>query len=135
MSQEFWDSIKAIAIGMFDLAVGYLAGTVIDWPFSDKQKLLPIENVDAFWKVLGLVLAETAVTAAALTGLRALMYPREMDDPTGGMFFAQAIMMAEPSLWANLRGLADFMGGHLTRNSSPIEANTDQPGSNHSPGE
>lgn len=126
-SEELYEYVKAIGIGVFDLAIGYLCGQIIDLPFN-RPKLLPIGDMGGMWKVLGLVAGECAVTTAVLIGMRRLMYPSEMDDLTGGMFFMQAILR-QTAFWDNLSALWAYVYGKVARVPPSSGADNESSGS------
>lgn len=113
MSQEMYDYAKGMAVSVFDLFVGYSVGQVIDMPFN-YPSLLPINDMDGFWKVLGVVVFETCLTSLSLLTLRKLMYPADMLDETGGMFFMMSLTK-QPALWANIQGLWDYIYGKVRK--------------------
>lgn len=90
-----WYSIINFVAGTL---TGKVSSMVFMPAYENLQKQSIVESVCisdnvTFWKLLGVILAQVAVTGVISQELRALIFPGDALDPTGGLFFMIGLMM------------------------------------------
>ena len=91
--------MKMAAVAVVDLWMGSLLSYFVDKFFKDKFTYGDVTDTSGKWRHdLIAASAQSAVTVLAADQLRALLYPPNFDDPTGGVVFMMSILR-QPDLW------------------------------------
>jgi len=109
MSQELWDVLKVGGVAFVDFMIGGLTGLTVDQVYKPGTPYSKIESQQQFWMVFGITFLEIFFDGILAVYLRKLIYPMDMQDLTGGMFFGMPFLMTQPTLFRNLSLIWQYM--------------------------
>jgi len=115
MSQELWDLFKVGGIASIDFFIGGFVGLGMNSIYTPSTPYAQILTQQEFWSVFGVTIVELFLDGILAVCLRKLIYPLDMDDLTGGMFFAMPFLMMQPVLLKNIHLLYQFLMGHFVK--------------------
>lgn len=124
MSQELWDLLKIGGVSSVDFLVGGLTGFLVDYLYSDVGgPLTQITDSKQFWNVFLTTFFEIFFDGILAVCLRKLVYPLDMEDLTGGMFFIMPFLMSQVGLFRRVRMIFDYFMGitFVPKNSGKIQ--------------
>lgn len=113
MSQELWNLLKDGGIAAIDFFVGSLTGFSVEFLIKPDTPYPMIKTSQELWTIVGVTLLELFFDGILAVCLRRLMYPIDMEDPTGGMFFAMPFLMTQHTLFNNMALIWKFLMGQM----------------------